>query len=392
MDKKIINRVDVQVTCLVVIIVAICSTLVYNTVYTINYQSMLDVLEQNAISIKNYIDDELDHSIFTQIQTEEDMTGELYEDSYDLLNEIRIISGIKYIYTATTNDDGELIYHIDGLPIDDVDFRPVGYLIEEEFQEPLLLGLQGEVIIPEDILETQWGDVYVSYFPLYGEDGQVDAVLGMEFNAGLQSDAFVRIRNLVNLLILGICFGSGVICHVLFKRISNPYFKDIYNTDSLTKLKNRNAYDTDTNNLINTNYIKDMAIVITDLNGLKLVNDRHGHKLGDSYISKCGQTLLENKPEKSIVYRIGGDEFATVIPSNDPHILDGYISDVKSGLVKLCGEEIPTASVSMGYAICIDNSKLAWERAYQEADGKMYQDKKSYYATNKGMDSRKTNT
>ncbi len=389
MEKKFVHRVDFQVTILVVIMVAVCSLIVYTIVYTMSYQEMLHVLHENADSIEAHIDENINHDVFTDIITSEDMELDLYKETYAFLNEFRKITGTKYLYTATKNADGNLIYHIDGLPQDDVDFRNVGDLIEPEFQAPLLSALEGNTIIPDDILSTNWGNVYVAYYPLEAKDGGIDAALGIEFPADSQYQAFFNIRIIVFITIIIICILSGLLARVLFKRISNPYFKDIYNTDSLTQLKNRNAFDTDVHNNIEKQRIKGLALVITDLNGLKQVNDRNGHKHGDFYIKACAEALVIDDMEDCIVYRIGGDEFATILPIKHQDVIETYMVSAKQKLISICKEEIPSASMSMGYAICQGNDLDSWEKVQQEADQAMYLDKRAFYELNKQLDGRK---
>ncbi len=389
MPKKLLQRVDVQVTILVVIIVAFSGLLIYSLVYTMSYREMINMLENEAEAVVSYIEERLDTDIFLEIKTKEDMERKNYQNAHALLDEIRTLSCIKYLYTAVQNDNGDLIYHVDGLPYEDSDFRNVGDLIEDEFQMPLLTALGNEIVLPEDILSTEWGDVYVSYYPLHGKDGNIVAAIGIEFPADSQSSAYQKIRFIVNTVLVFICIIAGFLARFLFQRISNPHFKDMYNTDSLTKLKNRNAFDTDIYNYIQVQRVKDLVLVITDLNGLKPVNDKFGHKMGDFYIEACAKALLIDDMDYCVVYRIGGDEFATIIPSKHASKAEYYMQAVQEKLTKLCENTLSSASVSMGYAICNGDSLNDWEEAYKKADEAMYQTKRNYYEKNKAQDKRK---
>ncbi len=389
MAKKLLHRVHVQVAILVIILVALSNIIVYSIVYTMTYREMVNVLEEKANSLVAHIDENMTSPIFSEVKTKEDMAGETYAQAYDFLNEARTISSTKYLYTAVKNDNGDLIYHIDGLPMDDPDFRNVGDLIEPDFQKPLLTALGDEVVLPTDIMHTEWGNVYVAYYPLHDEDGNVIAALGIEFNADSQAQAYQSISLLLNIIIISTMIVSGLLARFLFKRISNPYFKDIYNTDSLTKLKNRTAFDLDIHNSIERHSLEGTVLVATDLNGLKPVNDKLGHIMGDFYIESCAQSLLVDGMEYCIVYRIGGDEFATIIPAEHSHQAEKYIASVKERLIELCKESIPAASASMGYATCTGTTLKDWERAQKEADEAMYADKRAFYEKNKEYDSRR---
>ncbi len=389
MAKKLLHRVHVQVTILVIILVTLSNIVIYALVYTMSYREMVNILEEKANSLVAHIDDNMDATIFTEVKSKEDMTCAAYIEAYNFLNEARSISSTKYLYTAVKNDAGELIYHIDGLPMDDPDFRNVGDLIEPEFQTPLNTALGDEVVLPTDILNTEWGYVYVAYYPLHDSDGNVIAALGIEFSADSQYLAYQSINDRVSIVIFSIMIISGFFARFLFKRISNPYFKDIYNTDSLTKLKNRTAFDLDIHNSIQRHNLDGTVLVATDLNGLKPVNDKLGHIMGDFYIESCAQSLIVEDMEYCIVYRIGGDEFATIIPKEYSQEAENYICAVKSKLTQLCKDSIPAASASMGYSICKGATLKDWEITQKEADEAMYADKRAFYEKNKEFDSRR---
>lgn len=54
-------------------------------------------------------------------------------------------------------------------------------------------------------------------------------------------------------------------------------------------------------------------LALCDLDGLKLVNDRHGHPAGDALLRRFAQTLQQNVRDTDIVARLGGDEFAILL-------------------------------------------------------------------------------
>jgi diguanylate cyclase (GGDEF)-like protein len=56
-----------------------------------------------------------------------------------------------------------------------------------------------------------------------------------------------------------------------------------------------------------------VALILLDLDGLKVVNDTLGHQAGDEYITLVAAALVATAPETSCVYRVGGDEFAVLL-------------------------------------------------------------------------------
>ena len=56
------------------------------------------------------------------------------------------------------------------------------------------------------------------------------------------------------------------------------------------------------------------GVILCDLDDLKSLNDRYGHKKGDEYIKVSAKLLSEFFPEEATVARLGGDEFAVIVP------------------------------------------------------------------------------
>ena len=101
----------------------------------------------------------------------------------------------------------------------------------------------------------------------------------------------------------------------------NREIEIIANTDDLTKLKNMNAYlfqIREIDDYIEDELMHEFAIVVTDLNDLKYINDTYGHKAGDEYIQSAGILLQELFPHSlNLIFRTGGDEFVVILTGDD---------------------------------------------------------------------------
>jgi len=90
-------------------------------------------------------------------------------------------------------------------------------------------------------------------------------------------------------------------------------------TDPLTGLYNRRLFDEYCDKELNRakRYGQHLAIVILDLHRLKEVNDRHGHLRGDQMLQLAATTLRKTLRAADFAFRIGGDEFALLLPQTD---------------------------------------------------------------------------
>jgi diguanylate cyclase (GGDEF)-like protein len=85
-------------------------------------------------------------------------------------------------------------------------------------------------------------------------------------------------------------------------------------TDSLTGLHNRGAFDTRLDALVHNDSSQCCALIMVDLDGFKHYNDRHGHPAGDTVLQAVGRAIDSAVRERDLSFRYGGDEFAILLP------------------------------------------------------------------------------
>lgn len=139
--------------------------------------------------------------------------------------------------------------------------------------------------------------------------------------------------------------------------------------DSLTGLFNRNFFETEIKRL-QVSRLYPVSIVICDLDHLKGINDRFGHIKGDYLIKKTAECLQNAFRAEDIIARVGGDEFAILLPQVDEaNALEGV-----SRLRKLIHEtNEPYPQLSIGVACGTDGAQLS--EVQKKADDRMYQEK-----------------
>ncbi len=86
--------------------------------------------------------------------------------------------------------------------------------------------------------------------------------------------------------------------------------------DSLTGIFNRRSFERDARREIGraARHGGVFSLVMVDLDGLKAVNDREGHGAGDARLRTLAQAVDDGLRQEDAVYRIGGDEFAVLLP------------------------------------------------------------------------------
>jgi len=115
-------------------------------------------------------------------------------------------------------------------------------------------------------------------------------------------------------------------------------------TDALTGLRNRGAFEQDLERLLADPREAPVLLLMIDLDNFKLYNDRHGHPAGDRVLRAVGAAITA---VHGVGYRYGGDEFAVVVPKGMPAQEDEIIERLAAGLASIrpTGEMPLTASV-----------------------------------------------
>lgn len=335
---------------------------------------MIDSLTERVVSIYDYVESSLDKETFYSVNSKADIYKPEYLSSKNMLKTIRQTTGVMYLYTAKEKENGDLIYIVDGLDRSSLDFRYPGDLIEPEIQGDMQLALSGSQVLPNGIKITDWGKIFIAYMPIHDGDSVV-GVVGIEFEAEHQYNTYLLLRILAPIILLLSCSIATVCAVLIFRRISNPHFKDMSNTDQLTQLKNRNAFEIDMNNMIAANAFSGVGIVVVDLDNLKKVNDLFGHRDGDYYIQKSAGIIRDFGGENMVFYRTGGDEFAIIVYKTEISAMKEYLARLNQAFSEIHEVWSQGTSLSIGYAMYdpkIDRSILD---TYQRADDAMYENK-----------------
>ena len=123
--------------------------------------------------------------------------------------------------------------------------------------------------------------------------------------------------------------------------------------DPLTRLLNRRAF---TRRLaIETarsgRYHRPFALVTCDLDGFKPLNDRHGHLAGDAALERMGALLRDALRTTDAAFRIGGDEFAMLLPETDEAEVRAVIDRIATGLTDASEPLFENLGASFGVAV-----------------------------------------
>lgn len=153
------------------------------------------------------------------------------------------------------------------------------------------------------------------------------------------------------------------------------------NTDELTGLLNRHAYESDLDEFDNNSPGENFVYVSADLNSLKSINDNFGHFAGDEIIVGASDCLKECFGSYGKLYRTGGDEFVALIYA-DKDKLSKLKIDLGVITQKWKGKHVESLTISCGYVSKKEVNDLTVRQMAILADQRMYKAKAEYYRIN----------
>ncbi len=143
--------------------------------------------------------------------------------------------------------------------------------------------------------------------------------------------------------------------------------------DKLTGLHNRLFYDEEMTRLGRGRQFP-LTLLIADVDGLKQINDRLGHAVGDELLKRAAAVLRETFRSEEVVARIGGDEFAALLPKTDATTAMGMLDRIRNRLHLHNSQQAgPALSLSLGIATAENSQSLV--PALRKADESMYREK-----------------
>jgi diguanylate cyclase (GGDEF)-like protein len=149
--------------------------------------------------------------------------------------------------------------------------------------------------------------------------------------------------------------------------------------DSLTGLLDRRRFRAELDQYVSfsARYGGQGAVMIIDIDGLKAVNDAHGHHAGDNLIRLVAAIMRERMRTTDIVARLSGDEFAVLMPQTDTTGALQLGEDLRAQVAEsaMPVPDAESATISVGITMFGGEREVSAEAVLLAADQAMYQAK-----------------
>ncbi|HKL84813.1 MAG TPA: GGDEF domain-containing protein [Treponemataceae bacterium] len=161
---------------------------------------------------------------------------------------------------------------------------------------------------------------------------------------------------------------------------NNEVLNNLSITDELTGLYNRRGFMKLAlqQHRLNIQMKKKSLMIFLDVDGLKIVNDVHGHDEGDWIIQMTGEVIKKTFRNMDILARFGGDEFCVFTPNAGKEVFEVFKKRLSSHVIDLnknSGKPF-NLSISIGAVECNYEDEHSLEDFMKQADEELYKEKR----------------
>ena len=234
----------------------------------------------------------------------------------------------------------------------------------------------GKTYVNPTFEQDDYGDFLTATAPIYDSEGRYSGFVGVDFDLQYYFAQEARFRDiaigsLAAALIVALAIGYLV---ALYYSAMNHRMQQLYQTsirDSLTGLLNRRGAIATIDKSLKRHQASN-AMLLVDVDNLKMINDLRGHATGDAVIALTAEAVRESIRDGDECARIGGDEFLIFAPDRD---VDEATEIANHIMGRLSGQSMPLAgarfSVSIGIVVH-DGARADFARMYRDADAALY--------------------
>jgi two-component system, cell cycle response regulator len=146
-------------------------------------------------------------------------------------------------------------------------------------------------------------------------------------------------------------------------------------TDALTGMQNRRYFDDALREYLEAfgRIRKPVGLMILDLDHFKQINDTHGHDVGDQVLREVSDCLRGLTRYHDVVARLGGEEFAIVVPNMTTEQLTTFAERLRKAIAGLV---IPSGKIRLkvtaSFGIAMWNGRESAEEFFRRADSRLY--------------------
>lgn len=327
-----------------------------------------------ALSIETFLEQDMARY---RILNDVDLIGtEAFDEAYyqemlTVFQSLKEKTDADYIFTEKIVMDTQIVYILDGQPIESEDFSAIG-TTDSVGEVELGVYKSGVAASTGLIMDPEWGNYVTGFAPIWDvENNEIIGLVGVDHSA----EYIIEFMKKVDFtLVLLFCILTSVLS-ILSIILINQHAKQL-RKDFLTGLNNRRAFDAMLAAMIKRYDRKKMkfCVLMIDVDKFKQINDTYGHVVGDLVLKWVAEHISIGTINEDYIFRFGGDEFVIILPDHseeDAAFIAKQLQDEFLGKNLYIAKDQPIIlEISVGIAEYHENSSM--EAFLNEADENMY--------------------
>jgi diguanylate cyclase (GGDEF)-like protein len=234
----------------------------------------------------------------------------------------------------------------------------------------------GKTYVNPTYEEDDYGTFLTATVPIYDSQGRYSGFVGVDFDTNFYVASESQFRDIAIGSLIVVLLSSGLIGYLITRYHSTLQrrMRELYESsirDSLTGLMNRRGAMATISRCF-AEPASSYAMLLVDIDNLKLINDLQGHATGDAVLARVGATIRDTIGESDKCARFGGDEFLVLSPNCDEECAMKLAKDILNRLTRL---DMKLAGVNFKISVGISVQKgtdAEFAKMYADADAALH--------------------
>jgi diguanylate cyclase len=176
-----------------------------------------------------------------------------------------------------------------------------------------------------------------------------------------------------------ICASAALFTLLLIAHDFSAELRRLVHTDPLTGVLNRLGFDHAVRSMLRgrRRRMRAMTVAIADIDCFKQINDDHGHAAGDAALAHFADHLAGRLDRGDVVARIGGEEFAVLMPDRGAQDAIDCIDPLRASLEQMTVRSHPAVNVRASFGVAERHPGEPIDKVLERADAALYRSKRT---------------